>query len=272
MSDPVRMAVVQAKFSNGAVLDNLKLMSEIIRVSKQQTPDLQLILFPELAVTGYNPAREVRTLAEKQNGPASQFMASIAKEHGLHLAYGYVEAGEGGHVYNSVILLGPDGQILANYRKIHLTSLERGVFDPGHEFVSVDTQLGRIGLMICWDLAFPETARVLAVRGSDILLAPSAWEKPYDAPYRRFAMARAMDNAVFLATCNHIGVSGELEFFGYSAIYGPDGETLASLGEDAAPGVGHARLDPAERRGLQTTFFSMMQERRKDLYALKGEE
>lgn len=271
MKAPAKLAVVQAEFSNGGVPANLQRMKELAQVTKQQTPDLQLLLFPELAVTGYNPAPEVRTLAEKQDGPAYQFLSQVSGENELYLAYGYVEAGEEDQVYNSVILLGPDGRILGNYRKIHLTSLERGVFDPGHEFVSVDTSLGRIGLLICWDLAFPETARILAVRGADILLAPSAWEKPYDLPYRRFALARAMDNTVFLATCNHIGTSGELKFFGYSSVYGPDGETLVTLKEDE-PGVGVAILDPEHRRNLQKTFFSMMQERRADLYALKGEE
>ncbi|WP_027364844.1 carbon-nitrogen hydrolase family protein [Desulfotruncus alcoholivorax] len=267
---PFQIAVVQAGFACGEADHNLDKMKKIIHSCREQHRDMELILFPELSATGYNPSLAIRQLAEMQTGPIFQVMAESARSHNVHVGYGYVELGEGGRVFNSIILIGPDGQLLANYRKMHLTVWEQGIFDPGRDFVTVDTKLGRIGLMICWDLAFPEMARVLAVNGAELLLAPSAWEKPYDLPYRRFSMARAIDNTVFLATCNQVGVAGNLDFFGLSGIYGPDGDMLASAGADIEDVI-VANIDPGRRLDLQKSFFSMMLERRTELYALKVE-
>ncbi len=267
---PYQVAIVQATGTNGDVSGNLERMKSIVEKTKAGASEVKLVLFPELAVTGYYLAPEIASHAEPADGEAARYLGEAAKACGTYIAYGYVESGTDGKTYNSLQLIDSAGQPVANYRKIHLTDLERDVYTPGNELVVADTELGKIGLMICWDLAFPELARSLAVRGADLLLAPAAWEKPYDDPFLLFAMARAIDNTVYLATCNQIGTSGDLAFFGKSGLYGPDGESIA-VAETDEEQVIVGEIDFAHRDRVRSTFFTMLQERRKDLYGLKEE-
>lgn len=271
MEKKYQIGLVQAAFTNGDVGKNLEQMKRIVETAKEQFSDVKLMLFPELAATGYFLSSAIREFAEDQKGMIAQYMADLASKNNMHIGYGYVEAGTHGEIYNSLRFIDSHGEPVANYRKIHITSLEKGIFTPGNEIVSIKTELGHIGLMICWDLAFPEVARTLAVRGADLILNPSAWEKPYADPFVRFGMARAIDNTVYVAVCNHIGKSNDLEFLGHSGLYGPDGAPIAMAGEDDEKVV-VAEVDPLYQRNVQSTFFTMIKERRIDLYGLKGEE
>lgn len=257
--------VVQSSFKPLDVERNISKIESIIENYKRNFPNIQLMLFPELATTGYFLHSSLVSVAEKEDGFSFQKLSSLSKKYNIFLAYGYAEQGDSGKIYNSVKLVGPNGDSLANYRKIHLTPLERDFFEAGSEVVSVETKLGRIGLMICWDLTFPELARILALEGTDLLLVPSAWEVPYNKPYYQFAMARAIDNTVFLATSNHFGLSGNLEFFGESAVYGPDGEIIsraAAYKEDVLV----AEIELSRRWECQESFYTMLKERRTDIY------
>jgi len=203
-------------------------------------------------------------LAESVFGEHYEILSKAASEHNIYLCYGYVERGEDDKLYNSIIFIHPNGKCIGNYRKIHLTPLERNFFTPGSDMVVVSTDLGNFALMVCWDLAFPEMARAMALQDADVLLAPSAWESPYQDAFILFGKARAIDNTVFLATCNHLGQSGNLDFFGQSSIYGPDGSTLIHAASDET--IITCRIDLSERQSLQSSFFTMLDERRPDLY------
>lgn len=157
---------------------------------------------------------------------------------------------------------------LATYQKMHLTPLEKHLFTPGKRLATVETDLGRFGLLVCWDMAFPELSRLLAMQGADVLLAPSAWEVPHEWSYRQMAAARALDNVVFVATCNHTGRAGKLNFFGRSAIYRPDGRLLNEAKQEDSRIV-VAEIDLDVRQQLQDAFYSMWRDRRGDLYDLK---
>ena len=271
MEAQTQIAVVQATFAAGDVADNLQRMGTFVRTCKEKHPATKLILFPELAATGYFLSSQLRTWAEKKDGPIFKKMSSLAREYGLYIGYGYVEKEEGTeHIYNSFALLDDGGHLVAHYRKIHLTPLERDLFTAGREFVTADTPFGKVGLLICWDLAFPEAARILALRGAELLLAPSAWERPYEEAYLRFGMARAIDNTVFLATCNHVGQSvGDkgitLRFFGGARIFAPDGSVLAQMEEDTE-GILLGEISLTKRESLKRSFYTMLAERRSDLY------
>jgi 5-aminopentanamidase len=260
-----KLAVVQSTFEPEKVDPNIEKMEKLTESCVQEYPNIPMILFPELSSTGYFLSSSLRKVAQTNDGYSFQKLSALAKKHKIHIVYGYVEQGDPGNIYNSVQLIDPNGKSLANYRKIHLTPLEKDYFQAGDKSVVVDTSLGRIGLMICWDLAFPELARLLAVEGAELLLAPSAWEDPFNKPYLNFGMARAIDNTVFLASSNHIGSSSSLEFFGQSSIYGPDGEVL-SRAEAYKDEIITADILKDSRQKLKDEFFSMLEERRLDIY------
>ncbi|MBO8162125.1 MAG: carbon-nitrogen hydrolase family protein [Brevibacillus sp.] len=265
MKRAYRIAVVQAKFPRGNTELNTVLMRRFVDQCMKQYPDVQLVLFPELAATGYFLSESLRNLAQPGNGNVYQLMAKAALQYGIYIGYGYVETGIDGCIYNSFQLIGRDGGSVANYRKIHLTPLEVGLFEPGDQVTLVQTDLGKIGMMICWDIAFPEMSRLLAVQGANLIIVPSAWEKPYDAPFCRFAMSRALDNTVFLAINNHIGKYADLSFFGKSQVFAPDGSSIAAAGEDVET-ILIADIDYNQTEQLQSAFYTMMNERRTDLY------
>lgn len=260
-----QIAVAQAAFVNGDVSRNLNKMDSLVRQCKNLHPEARLIVFPELAATGYLLSPQAKDFAQLQAGAIYERMRGTAIQNGIWVVYGYVERDEAGHVYNAIQMIDPSGRLAGNYRKIHLTPLEKSVFRPGSDLVTVRTDIGVVGLMICWDLAFPELARSLALQGADLIAAPSAWEVPHDSPFVQFGAARAIDNTVYVAACNHIGTSGDLSFFGKSAIYAPDG-TTACMAEENEERIIAAALDYEWRDEIKTTFFTMFADRRPDTY------
>ncbi|RST77611.1 carbon-nitrogen hydrolase family protein [Siminovitchia acidinfaciens] len=256
-----KLAVVQDDFNGEG---NLELMESHITACMQKEPETKLILFPEAAAAGYIFSEEhVRSKAEPADGNAFSFLSVLAKKYKLYIGYGFIEKKDD-KIFNSMNLISPQGELLDTYQKIHLTPLEKHLFSAGDRLVTVKTELGTIGMMICWDMAFPELARLLEKQGADVILAPSAWESPYEAPYHRMASARAMDNTVYLATCNYTGGKGDIQFFGRSAIFGPDGEVISSQTGDVT-----AEIDIEKRQELKENFYSMRSDERRDLYKIQ---
>ena len=265
------LAVVQDNFNRGDTSRNVRLMESYIVSCARDHPQVKLILFPELATTGYRLTEKVKDVAEYAEGPTFSHLSALAQKFCLYIGYGFVEKGGASlpsTFYNSMNFIGPNGERLATYQKIHLTPLEEHLFTPGRQLVTVDTEMGRFGLLICWDLAFPELSRLLALEGADVLLAPSAWEVPHDQSYRQMASARALDNVVFVATCNHTGRTDDLKFFGKSAIYGPDGRTLNEANREGS-GLVVSKIDLGVRQQMKEGFFSMWRDRRNDLYDVR---
>ncbi|MCF7934449.1 MAG: carbon-nitrogen hydrolase family protein [Spirochaetia bacterium] len=266
MQKSFELLTVQSHLPVGKVQENLaridELVSSIDRKSISGTP---LVLLPELAPSGYDPVYAATRCAEEQDGPSFHRLSRLAAAQRLYLACGYAEQGSGGRIYNSLMLIGPDGGRVANYRKLHLTKGEMELFTPGDEVVVAETELGRLGLMICWDLAFPELSRMLTMRGAQLLLAPIAWDTPHAETCRRFARSRALDNTVFLATCNHIGVSSGVSYFGESSIYGPNGDLLSDAGADRETVLRH-RVELDQITSMREGYFTMLEDRRTDLY------
>jgi len=215
----------------------------LIAVSQQTAGDLttaaaraaaagaQLLLCPEMVTTGYHIGADIPALSEPANGPAARAMARLAREHGIALAYGYPER-DGHDVFNAVQLIGPDGTRLANYRKTHLFGeLDRAWFTPGERAV-VQAELHgiRIGLLICYDVEFPETVRAHALAGTDLLLVPTALMTPYEIVADTLVPARAYESQLYLAYANHTGRERELNYCGRSCVVAPTGQVLARAG------------------------------------------
>lgn len=189
-----------------------------------------VLLLPEMYLSGYNIGPEnARRYALTAAGlaPARRF----AKEQGIALAFGYPEL-VGERVANAVVLIGPDGEILLNYRKTHLFGeLDRAMFkEVGAQFPVARLGGYTVGLLICYDIEFPEPARRLALAGADIILVPTASMEPYDQVARHVIPARAYENQVYVAYANHSGQDDGLSYIGLSSICGPDGKVLALAG------------------------------------------
>jgi predicted amidohydrolase len=268
MSECFQLVTVQSHFIGGDTAANLGKMEGLVASAMSRHPCAGLLLFPELATSGYDPRPSILVQAEDQDGKSFQRMSKIANKQKVHLAYGYLEDGGSGNIFNSLILLGPDGKMLANYRKIQLTKEEKLVFKAGDSIIIADSELGKIGLLICWDIAFPELSRVLTLGGADIVLVAAAWDKPFARPFMDFARSRALENTIYLATSNHVGITNNVDFFGDSAIIGPDGLILASAGEDVER-FASSEIDFDESRTLRDGYFTMLKDRRTDLYEIR---
>ncbi len=204
------------------------LMERKAAQAKAQGADV--LLLPEMYLSGYNIGPEnARKYAVTAAGlePARRF----AREHGIALAFGYPEL-VGEQVANAAVLIGQDGEILLNYRKTHLFgALDRAMFkEVGTAFPVAKLGGYTVGLLICYDIEFPEPARRLALAGADIILVPTASMVPYDQVARHVIPARAYENQVYVAYANHSGEDDGLSYIGLSSICGPDGKVLALAG------------------------------------------
>ncbi|WP_439114802.1 carbon-nitrogen hydrolase family protein [Hydrogenophaga sp.] len=196
-----------------------------------------LLITPEMALTGYaiGPER-VAALAEPAHGPLAQAVAQIAQRCGIAIVYGYPEQNPHGKPFNAAQAIAPDGTRLMNYRKTHLFGdLDRAQFSAGDAASQVFGWHGwRLGLLICYDVEFPETVRGLALQGADAVLVPTANMVPFDDVQRVLLPARALENSLYLAYANACGAEGHTRYNGQSCVLGPDGHPLAQAAQDEA--------------------------------------
>jgi deaminated glutathione amidase len=224
-----------------------------------------LVVLPESATTGYTPAVDPATLwdlVSELPGPVTEPLQDAAARLGTHIVVGTYERGEGrGTVHNTAALLGPTGDVLGSYRKTHVFYLEDrdrgGWVTRGDQAVVVDTELARIGLLICYDGDFPELARAEAVLGAEVLCRPSALLRSADI-WELTNRARAYDNHVYVVGANATGSdpAGAL-YFGNSMIVTPVAEVVARAASHQ--GWCSARLDPATAMATVTPGSSVPQ-------------
>lgn len=196
----------------------------------------QLLIAPEMILSGYNiGANAVAARAESRDGASAATLGEIARRYGIALLYGYPER-DGERVYNAIQLLDRDGRSLANYRKTHLFGdIDRDAFSPGDTpDVIVELDGWRIGLLICYDVEFPENVRRLALAGADLIAVPTAVMQPYDFVATHLVPTRAYENSVFVAYANRCHSENGLQYIGLSCIVGPDGGDLARAARDEA--------------------------------------
>ncbi len=211
---------------------NLQRLGEIIdHICAAQKTDL--IVFPELATTGYECGVRFTELAEQVPGPTIESLAECAERYQTYLAFGMVAKHKvESVVYDAMVLLGRDGTVVGQHRKVHLKPEERPIFRGGFRFPVLETEFGMVGLLLGWDLAFPEAARSLALDGAELIAVPANWETQYVDEWRAYLTARALENSVFMAGANRVGDEYTYSFGGESAVIGPRGETYAHIGQD----------------------------------------
>lgn len=211
---------------------NLERMGQIIdHICAAQK--VNLIIFPELATTGYECGVKFAELAEQVPGPTVEALGEHAARYQTHLAFGMVVKHKvESVVYDAAILLGPDGAVIGQQRKVHLRPEERPIFRGGFRFPVFETDFGIIGLLVGWDLAFPEAARCLALDGAELIAVPANWETQSIEEWQTYLRARAFENSLFIAGTNRIGDEYTYAFGGESAVIGPRGEPYAQVGRD----------------------------------------
>ena len=238
----VTIAVVQMQPRLGDVQANLTRMAEFIEeICLRQKTDL--IIFPELVTTGYEAGVQFTELAERSGGPIVHYIAQRASEFNTHIAFGMaLKEKVESILYDAAILLGPDGEFIGDYRKVHLQDEERLAFRAGYRYPVFECGFGNVGLIIGWDLAFPETARCVTLDGAELLCVLANWKDPHVDEWRTYLLARAYENAFFVAGANRVGEEYTYSFVGQSMIVGPRGEVHA-LVDEPAEGYGIARVD-----------------------------
>ena len=234
----ITIATVQMKPLLGEAEENLIKMSEMIaKIASQQRVDL--IVFPELVTSGYELGVRFTELAQRVPGPTVNLVAQRANEYGVFVAFGMVTKEKVESViYNSAVLVGPDGELVDVYNKIHLRGEERMAFREGFKLPVSETEIGTIGMMIGYDLAFPEVARSLALEGAEVLVVMANWEAGQIDEWKTYIRARAYENAVYVAAANRVGEDVTISFGGESMVVGPRGQIHASLADETDPDTG----------------------------------
>lgn len=259
----MRIAVFQGPADGGEVGGNLDLLERIARDAAGRGAGL--LVCPEMFLAGYAiGALAARRLAEPADGLSAGRAAAIARSCGLALLYGYPERSPDGRVFNAALLIDRAGRRLANHRKAHLFGDDRSAFSAGETLVTVADLDGlRTGILICYDVEFPESARLLALAGVDLIAVPTALMQPYAFIPRGLVAARAYESQVFIAYANRCGREADLVYEGASCIVGPDGRDLARAGTGQELIL--ADLDPAALEASRR-INTYLRDRRPELY------
>jgi predicted amidohydrolase len=235
MREKIRIALAQISCKQEDKARNIAKMEKVAIKAKQRKADI--IIFPELSLTGYVVRDQIYELAETIPGPSSKIMEDIARKTKSHVVFGMPELSEKTQatIYNTAVLVGPKG-FIGKYRKMHLPTHsvfeEKRYFRPGYHAEAFDTPLGKIGLIICYDIFFPEVSRLTRLKGARLIICISASPATRKAFFEVLTVARAMENTAFLAYVNLVGVEDGLQFWGGSRVVGPNGRILAQAKYD----------------------------------------
>jgi predicted amidohydrolase len=210
---------------------NLKIARGLVEEAINQKA--RLIVLPELFSTGYLVEPQDLVLAESIPGPTTNILMAISRKAKVYIAGSIIEKGEArGTVYDTAFLIGPEG-LIGTYRKIHLWQNENIRFARGNEYPIFSTPIGKIGMQICYEIGFPEGARILTLKGADIILFPSAFGAPRLYAWDIASCARALENGSYIIASNRWGNEEKIEFAGHSRIIAPNGDILAeALGKN----------------------------------------
>jgi 5-aminopentanamidase len=227
------------------------------------------ILFPELFLTGYSLGERVIEMTETREGASIRRVAELAGLHRIAILMGFAELSKNGRqAYDAVAVANAHGQLSGIYRKIHLFHDETDWFLPGDQPMVIDFGLGPTGLLICYDLEFPEAARRLALRGARWIATCTGNMLPNQHLQEIFLQSRAAENHVWVAVANRVGREGTLDFFGGSGVADPFGELTAHTGPEETILYANIDLERAEQARLNADYLA---DRKPEIYQPKAE-
>ena len=236
---PLRAAIYQYECRDESPAARLQRLDQMLAVHERE---LDLVICPELFLSGYNVGDKIRQLAEPRDGPFAQAAAELAKKHRTALIYGYPEQAAG-VTYNAAACISRDGRTIAHHRKLRLpNAYEKSYFATGDAYTLFDLHGWSIAILVCYDVEFPEAVRACAVRGAQLVVAPTALKKEWAFVARSMIPTRAFENRCFVAYANYCGREGAFDYLGQSCFAGPDGRVTAG---DSTEALVTATLDPA---------------------------
>ncbi len=243
-------------------------------VDEAAKDSVDVVLFPELILAaGYSLGEKFREVAETPDGPHLRLVRERARAQGLNVIVGFAEPGSGERIHNSAAIIDRDGGVVGVYRKSHIFVATESFFAAGSGLPVFDTDFGRVGIPICYDLEFPEPARVLALEGAELLLTMTAhWSGTGtvgtpDNFVRTIYSARALENRIPIVMCNRVGYDPGLddEFCGLSRIVDSEGMVVAEM-DDHSEGMIAATIDLDEEARRRATY-DYLSNRHPDLYS-----
>ena len=271
MRDKVKIAAVQM---NPKIMRNKENLDDILLKTRSAASNgADLIVFPECALTGYVFAsrEEAIPFMETVPGPSTDRLIACCKELNVHVVVGLLEI-DANKCFNAAALIGPQG-LVGKYRKVHLPFLGIDRFvDPGDKpFQVYKTPIGNIGIHICYDCNFPESARIMTLLGADILTLPTNWPEGRGKVAKYVINTRAYENKVHFVAVDRVGSERGARFIGSSKIIDAWGDTLAEAGSDDEEII-YAEVALAEARQKRTVFkagefeLDFIGDRRPELY------
>lgn len=193
---------------------------------------LDLIVCPELFLSGYNMGESLKDFARTQSSAMVDQVAQIAREFNTAIVYSYPEC-TGEDIYNVAACVSAKGEVIAKHRKLMIPpGFETTVFTPGSHLTLFDLAGFRCGILICYDVEFPESVRALAQAGAQVVIAPTALYDNWEVVAMNVMPTRAFENGVWLLYANHAGEENGARYLGASCIIAPDGKEAARAGRD----------------------------------------
>jgi predicted amidohydrolase len=267
MKGNIKLALAQISSKRENKKENLGKIEEFTQKAREEAADL--VIFPELSLTGYVVHDQIYELAETIPGPSTQRIEKLAKKTGAHIIFGMPELSEKTEatIFNTAVFVSPKG-FIGKYRKMYLPTHsvfeEKRYFRPGYQTAAFNTALGNIGLCICYDIFFPEVFRLTRLKGAELIVCISASPAVRRGYFEILTAARALENTAFLAYVNLAGVEDGLQFWGGSRLVSPAGDLLAKAKYDEEDlvicEVDYSDMRPAE------TFIPTLRDLRPELF------
>ena len=262
-AERLKIACVQMDMRLGDADYNFAHAQALVRAAaERERPDV--IVLPETWNTGFFPA-DLAPCADRDGARTKETFSALARELNANIVAGSVADCRGGKFYNTAYVFDRAGAVVASYDKTHaFTPMgEQAAFAQGDRLCRFSLEGRDCGLIICYDIRFPELARTLALRGMDLLFVVSQWPDKRSLHLQTLSRARAIENQTFLALCNSCGAAGDTRYGGGSALIDPWGETLAQAGRDEEIIAGD--LDFSVIEGIRSSI-NVFRDRRPELY------
>ncbi|MFC5403753.1 carbon-nitrogen family hydrolase [Cohnella soli] len=265
MTTPLRLALVQMNIIAGDPEANFAAVQSRLEEAAALQPKPDIIVLPEMWNTGY-AMNQIRDLADENGERTKAVISAFARKHGIYVLAGSVAQARGDGVTNTIHVFGRDGETAGEYSKIHLFQLmnEHLHLEAGQVAGRFELDGVPAGMMICYDIRFPELARRLALGGSRIVFVPAEWPHPRLHHWRTLLQARAIENQMYVVSCNTVGESGGTTFFGHSMVIDPWGEVIAEAPEEEMILVADIDLGLVDEVRSRIPVFA---DRRPELYS-----
>jgi omega-amidase len=265
MPEPLfHVSLLQMDITLGEPDRNFEKLSIMLEQAVHAEPKPDVIVFPEMWNTGY-ALEQIQQLADEDGERTKQIISAFCLKHQVNVIAGSIAEKKADEVRNTVYVFNRLGELTSHYSKMHLFRLmdEEKFLTSGETIGKVEIEGIPAGVMICYDIRFPELARTLALDGAKILFVPAEWPHPRLHHWRTLLMARAIENQMFVVSCNRVGTSGSTHFFGHSLIIDPWGEIIAEGAEQEeiiSAAIDIAEVDKVRRR------IPVFEDRRPELY------